>query len=72
MGAWGRRHTPVSKELSVRAQVLEEGGPKLLVPVHEGAAAYPFGRAAPQVSVFAQLQAAYEAAIAEAETKSQE
>jgi DNA-binding HxlR family transcriptional regulator len=26
MGAWGRRHTPASKELSVRAQILEEGG----------------------------------------------
>ena len=29
MGAWGRRHTPASKELSVRAQILEEGGPRL-------------------------------------------
>ena len=29
MGSWGRRHTPVSKELSVRAQILEEGGPRL-------------------------------------------
>src|SRR3954454_16413967 len=29
MGAWGRRHTPASEELSIRAQLLEEGGPKL-------------------------------------------
>src|SRR6201999_4060341 len=29
MGAWGRRHTPASDELSVRAQILEEGGPEL-------------------------------------------
>ena len=29
MGAWGRRHMAVSKELSIRAQLLEEGGPKL-------------------------------------------
>ena len=29
MGAWGRRHTPASKELSVRAQILEEGGPRM-------------------------------------------
>src|SRR5262249_44097825 len=29
MGAWGRRHTPASRELSVRAQLLEEGGPRM-------------------------------------------
>ncbi len=29
MGAWGRRHLPVTRELSVRAELLEEGGPKL-------------------------------------------
>ena len=29
MAAWGRRYLPVSKELSIRSQVLEEGGPKL-------------------------------------------
>ena len=27
MGAWGRRYTPVSKELAIDAQLLEEGGP---------------------------------------------
>jgi len=26
LGAWGRRHLPVSEELSIRAQLLEEGG----------------------------------------------
>src|SRR5712691_7021348 len=29
MGAWGRRHTPVSEELSIRAQILEEGGERM-------------------------------------------
>lgn len=29
MGAWGRRHLPVSRELSVRAEILESGGPEL-------------------------------------------
>jgi len=29
MGAWGRRHLPVTRELSVRAQLLEEGGSEL-------------------------------------------
>ena len=31
MGAWGRRHLPVTHELSVRAALLEEGGPSLWV-----------------------------------------
>jgi DNA-binding HxlR family transcriptional regulator len=45
MGAWGRRHLPVTHELSVRAQLLEEGGPALwgdfmddLRAIHLGAA----------------------------------
>jgi DNA-binding HxlR family transcriptional regulator len=29
MGAWGRRFTPVTRELSIRAQLLEEGGPEM-------------------------------------------
>jgi DNA-binding HxlR family transcriptional regulator len=29
MGAWGRRHLPVTEELSIRAELLEEGGPAL-------------------------------------------
>jgi DNA-binding HxlR family transcriptional regulator len=29
LGAWGRRHLPVTEELSIRAQVLEEGGAEL-------------------------------------------
>ena len=29
MGAWGRRHMPVSEELSIRAELLEKGGPEL-------------------------------------------
>jgi DNA-binding HxlR family transcriptional regulator len=29
MGAWGRRHLPVTREMSVRQQLLEEGGPEL-------------------------------------------
>ncbi|MBA3666750.1 MAG: helix-turn-helix transcriptional regulator [Sphingomonas sp.] len=48
MGAWGRRHLPVTHQLSVRAQLLEEGGPILwdefmseLRHLHLGAAAKP-------------------------------
>ena len=56
MGAWGRRHTPVSPQLSIRAQLLafmEE-----LRSVHLGAPR-------PERSVGAELQAAYEALAAE-------
>ena len=66
MGAWGRRHMPVTRELSVRAQLLEEGGRALwedfmdeLRTLHLGAPRKP-GRAA----VSERLQTAYEAAVA--------
>ncbi|MBB4183850.1 winged helix-turn-helix transcriptional regulator [Sinorhizobium terangae] len=29
LGAWGRRYLPVTEELSIRAQLMEEGGPEL-------------------------------------------
>lgn len=29
LGAWGRRHLPVTRDLAIRAQLLEEGGPQL-------------------------------------------
>ncbi|MBZ9935197.1 helix-turn-helix transcriptional regulator [Mesorhizobium sp. BR1-1-16] len=29
LGAWGRRHLPVSEALSIRARLLEEGGPAM-------------------------------------------
>jgi DNA-binding HxlR family transcriptional regulator len=29
IGAWGRRHLPVSEELSIRAEILEKGGPRM-------------------------------------------
>lgn len=64
MGAWGRRHRPVSEALSIRAQLLEEGGPQMwdafmaeLRRIHLGAPGE--GR-----SVFAELRAAYEAVVA--------
>lgn len=64
MGAWGRRHLPVSEELSIRAQLLEQGGPPLwdafmqeLRMLHLGA---PFSGP----SVLAGLQTAYEEVVA--------
>lgn len=67
LGAWGRRHLPVSPELSIRAQVLEEGGPALweelmdeLREIHRGIA-----RPGGTPSVLDRLQAAYEEVVAE-------
>ncbi|WP_395245990.1 winged helix-turn-helix transcriptional regulator [Agromyces sp. MMS24-K17] len=68
LGAWGNRHLPVSHELRVRAELLEQGGPEFwdrfmdeLRERHLGIA-----RPAGQPSAFGELRAAYEAALAEA------
>jgi DNA-binding HxlR family transcriptional regulator len=70
MACWGRKYLPVTEELSIRAQLLEEGGPKLLAEfmselreTHLGTSkrrASKSGRA----SVAAKLQAAYDAVVA--------
>jgi DNA-binding HxlR family transcriptional regulator len=66
LGAWGRRHLPVTRELAIRAELLEAGGPELwdrfmdeLRELHLGIA-----RPAGVESVFGYLQAAYEAELA--------
>lgn len=75
LGAWGRRFLPVSPELSIRAQLMEEGGPAMWerfmselreehlgIPAHDASAA---GRS----SVRAELQAAYEKVVARGATR---
>jgi DNA-binding HxlR family transcriptional regulator len=69
IGAWGRRHLPASKELSVRAQILEEGGPKLWSKFMDELRHLNLGAPRPKVSVFAQLQSAYDTAMAQTEAK---
>jgi DNA-binding HxlR family transcriptional regulator len=64
MAAWGRRHTPVSEELSIRAQLLEEGGPPLWEAFMTELRAMHLGAPPPRRSVFAELQAAYESVVA--------
>jgi DNA-binding HxlR family transcriptional regulator len=64
MGAWGRRHMPVSRELSVRAELLEKGGEPLWSAFMEELRALHLGSPAPARSVFAELQTAYEQAMA--------
>lgn len=64
MGAWGRRHTRPSRELSVRAELLEAGGPPLWAAFMDELRHLHLGAPKPERSVFAELQAAYEAAMA--------
>ncbi len=65
IGAWGRRHLPVTEELSIRAQLLEEGGPPLwdefmdeLRVLHLGAKPKKVG-----ASVLERLNTAYEEVV---------
>lgn len=64
MGAWGRRFTPASRPLSIRAQLLEEGGPAMWEAMMAELRARHLGARAPERSVLAELQAAYERVVA--------
>lgn len=71
MGAWGSRHTPATPTLSLRARLLEEGGPTFwaefmdeLRETHLGAAPKGTGPTASE-----KLRAAYEAALAKEMTQ---
>lgn len=68
IGAWGCRHLPATRELSIRAQLLEEGGPELwedfmdeLRTLHLGASPKS------ESSVLQTLTKAYQAAVETAE-----
>ncbi len=65
MGAWGRRYMPVSKELSIRAQLLEEGGPAMWQGFMDELRHIHLGAPAPDKSVLEELQAAYQRVVAE-------
>ncbi len=64
MAAWGRRHLHPSKELSVRAELLEKGGPLLWSAFMDELRHLHLGAPRPARSVFGELQAAYEKALA--------
>ena len=64
MGAWGRRHRPVTEELSIRAQLLEEGGPTMWDAFMAELRTLHLGAPAPKRSVVHELQAAYEKIVA--------
>jgi len=60
MGAWGRRYTPASRELSIRAQLLEEGGERMWKAFMAELRSIHIGAPSPRRSVIAELQAAFE------------
>ncbi|MBS1878606.1 MAG: helix-turn-helix transcriptional regulator [Actinobacteria bacterium] len=66
LGTWGRRHLPTTPELSIRAELLEEGGPELweefMVELREQHLGIP--RPPGAGSVLDRLRAAYEAELA--------
>jgi DNA-binding HxlR family transcriptional regulator len=63
MGAWGRRHTPATKELSIRAQLLEEGGERMWKAFMAELRSIHLGAPAPRRSVFAELQASFDSVV---------
>jgi DNA-binding HxlR family transcriptional regulator len=63
MGAWGRRHTSASRELSIRAWLLEEGGERMWKAFMAELRSIHLGAPAPRRSVLAELQAAFEAVV---------
>jgi hypothetical protein len=68
IGAWGRRHLPVSPELSIRAELLENGGPEMWNDFMDELRERHLGHPRPdkaRPSVADQLQAAYAALCAE-------
>jgi hypothetical protein len=63
MGSWGLRHTRASRELSIRAEVLEDGGPQLWSAFMDELRHLHLGAPRPRRSALAKMQSAYEAAI---------
>jgi DNA-binding HxlR family transcriptional regulator len=65
LGAWGRRYLPVTEELSIRAQLMEEGGPELWEHFMRELRAEHLGDPMPEgPSVRQTLQAAYDRVVA--------
>jgi DNA-binding HxlR family transcriptional regulator len=71
MGAWGRRHTPASEELSIRAELLEKGGPPMWRAFEAELRSLHLGAPVPERSVLAELQEAFEAAARGARKRQQ-
>jgi DNA-binding HxlR family transcriptional regulator len=65
LGAWGRRCLPASKELSIRAQLLENAGPKMWEQFMEELRVEHLGKRKKHrgPTVAQRLQSAYEASL---------
>ena len=70
MGAWGRRHTPAAEQLSIRAQLLEDGGPPMWEAFEAELRSLHLGAPSPGRSVLRELQAAFEARCRRSSNKS--
>jgi len=76
MSVWGRKYLPVSEELGIRAQLLDEGGPALwdefMSELREAHLAAPARQRLKSdgTSVSARFQAAYEAVVMKRKKKS--
>jgi DNA-binding HxlR family transcriptional regulator len=64
MGSWGLRHTRPATDLAIGAEVLEAGGPALWTDFMDELRYIHLGAPPPTRSALAQMQLAYEAAIA--------
>lgn len=68
MALWGRKYMPVSEELSIRAKLLDEGGPGLwadfMQELRERHLGIPLKTSPGYVPVGTRLQAAYEEVVA--------
>ena len=65
MASWGRRHAEPSEALSVRAELLELGGPPLWSAFMDELRHLHLGAQRPRRAVSRQLRAAYEKALAQ-------
>jgi DNA-binding HxlR family transcriptional regulator len=63
MASWGRRFLAVTEEMSIRAELLEQGGPKLWQDFMAELRALHLGAPVPEVSVLAGLTAAYQEVV---------
>lgn len=64
MGSWGRKFLAVSEELSIRAELLENGGPALWEDFMQELRSMHLDAPAPKESVFVRLRQAYEDVVA--------
>ena len=63
MGAWGCRFTSPSRQLSVRAQLLEEGGEQMWKAFMTELRSIHLGARVPRRSVFAELRTAFQSVM---------